>query len=121
MSEQMTRQQETIDRLLVDMNELRTWWKSEFGSDHNKGALDRRFDQIEDMLGQKLERITETTDKMENAIMGLGDQSNPGIIVRIDRLEQLEDSRKWSLRAAWGAIIVIAVRVVASLFGVPPG
>lgn len=50
----------------------------------------------------RLTQIAETLDKLLAHVEGNG---KPGLIVRIDRIEQREESRKWVGRALLGGVL----------------
>ena len=58
-------------------------------------------------LNQKLDYVIKQQDSHDKLLRG--DESTPGFLTRVDRLEQIENSRKWHIRTVWGAIVAGAV------------
>lgn len=50
-----------------------------------------------EVIAEKLDQIAEKIDKIDTILTGNGDPSK-GLIVRMDRLEQVESRRKWQIR-----------------------
>jgi hypothetical protein len=59
-----------------------------------------------EVLAEKLDNLADVVKKIDETINGNG---NPGMKVRLDRLEQIEDGRRWNLRTIWGALVAILV------------
>jgi hypothetical protein len=51
--------------------------------------------------------------KHEETLYGNG---KPGLNTRIDRIEQIEQNRKWSLRVLWSAMVGVFARIGYDLF-----
>lgn len=45
-----------------------------------------------------------------------GDGIRPGLVTKVDRLQQAESRRKWQLRALWGALMTVAGKLASDLF-----
>ena len=75
---------------------------------------------VEERLGrveERLEAMQEDTTTIRKAIVG--SSGNPGLLIRVDRLEQLESRRKWVIRtlivaslAAVAGVILLLLRVL---------
>ena len=55
------------------------------------------------LIGQKLDALSNTVDKIDSTINGVEDQ--PGLKGRVRALEDSEDRRKWHFRTIWAAIV----------------
>lgn len=63
-----------------------------------------RFDGVE----EKLDRLIECLE---------GDASAPGLRTRVDRLEQTESRRAWTVRTLVAAMVAVIVKWLHSQFG----
>lgn len=61
-----------------------------------------RIDTVERYIDGKLEGIRDSIDKLTHFIEGNG---QPGLKIRLDRLEQSEARRNWTVKAVAGAMI----------------
>ncbi len=59
-------------------------------------VLATKIDYLTDLVGKHIDRDDERFDKLFSSLNGNG---QAGIITRIDRLEQVESTRKWTIRA----------------------
>lgn len=68
-------------------------------------------------LAQKLEQLNTCIDRVESRIEASlhGEKADPGLVVRIDRLEQSHERTRWLTRAIVGAVVTIAVGAIWAL------
>jgi hypothetical protein len=90
-------------------------------SDQDRRIDDDRIRQILDHLNswdeqmdRKLKPMQELIERHEETLFKGNGQ--PAMSVRLDRLEQIEDSRKWHIRAIWGGLIGVGFKFVAGMF-----
>lgn len=57
--------------------------------------------------------LRQKVDRLDTAIMGNG--SAAGLKTRVDRLEQVEGNRKWSIRLLWTALVGFLVAKVGAI------
>lgn len=57
---------------------------------------------------------TKLLEKHEDTLYGNG---NAGLDKRVDRIEQVEIGRKWSMRALWGTTITVIGKLVYNVVG----
>jgi len=62
----------------------------------------------------QLDRIEEKVNRIESRLEGDGSDGNPGIIVRLDRVEQTHRIAKWLTATTVGAAITSIVAAVKS-------
>lgn len=62
------------------------------------------------ILDQKLDQLLEISQK--HNVMLEGSNGTPGLRIRVDRIEQREQDRRWSFRLLWGAIVTTLVSVL---------
>jgi hypothetical protein len=66
-------------------------------------------------LDEKLEPILKMLENHEKSLHGNG---TPGLIIRTDRLEQAEETRKRHFLVIWGGIATVGVKAFwAKIFG----
>lgn len=41
-----------------------------------------------------------------------------GLLTRVGLLEQTEETRRWSLRALWGAVLMMGIKVIFDVLGI---
>lgn len=68
------------------------------------------------MPPSQLDRIEEKIDRIEGRLEGDGSESNPGLIVRVDRLEQTHRLVKWFAGTTIGAALTTLVTAAVALF-----
>lgn len=74
-----------------------------------RGAMERmRAD-----LNKTFERITELMDKHDKILMG---DLVPGVLTRLDRLEQVETNRKWHFGIIWTGIVGMLIKMIVDHF-----
>lgn len=61
-----------------------------------------------------LQEIRERLARIEAFLVGDPGSDRPGLIGRVDRLEQAEERRKWAVRAAVGSAITAVMGAVSS-------
>lgn len=66
-----------------------------------------------------LKQISDDVRTIKYLLTGNG-ESHKGLVVRVDRLEQTEKRRGWTMKATLGAMIVAAVAAVAKAMGWGP-
>ena len=54
--------------------------------------------------------------KLDRILKHLEGNGREGLIVKVDRLEQSEERRKWALRAIAGAVVGLAVKAFWGVF-----
>lgn len=65
----------------------------------------------------KLLTVQEAQDvKLDRILKLLDGNGTPGMLIRMDRLEQAENRRKWGVRALAGAIVGIVGRMIWGMF-----
>ena len=72
------------------------------------GSIKRITNEV---LAIKLDIITEVVNELKLTLNGNG---SLGLKTRVDRLEQTDGSRKWHFRAAWAAILSMALGLVSN-------
>lgn len=85
---------ERIARIEERMASMETTTKDGFA---NMNAQLERVHACVDRVGQKMDAAVH------------GDRSSPGLIVRVDRLEQNGERSRWLMRAVIGAMVTVAV------------
>ena len=60
-------------------------------------------------------RMMEHIEREELILRGDGSVEKPGMVLRLDRLEQTEQVRRWSLRTMWIALMGMIVKLVYDL------
>jgi len=57
-------------------------------------------------INTKLDQaVIPNVNELRNAVYGTGDDNNPGLLKKVDRLEQTEKRRVWIVRAMIGATV----------------
>lgn len=86
--------------------------------------VEERLDSIEQSnaagFGRMSDRLTELSDgigKVHQRIEGAvhGDESSPGVMIRVDRLEQSQERSQWLIRAVIGALIPLIASAAYAL------
>ena len=72
------------------------------------GSIKRITNEV---LAVKLDIITEVVNELKLTLNGNG---SLGLKTRVDRLEQTERSRLWSLRTLWASLISVILTVCAN-------
>lgn len=62
------------------------------------------------VLADKIDVLAGEVKHISEMLNGNG---QPGLKVRIDRLEQTEGNRKWGLRTIWAAVVSLVLAVAA--------
>lgn len=62
----------------------------------------------------QLDRIEERIESIHNTLHGDGSESKPGLVVRVDRVEQTHKLAKWLTATTVGAAITSIVAAVKS-------
>lgn len=57
-----------------------------------------------EVLAEKIDRLGEDVVVVKELLTGNGEPSK-GLVVRVDRLEQVESRRKWTVRAIAGTLM----------------
>jgi Uri superfamily endonuclease len=65
-------------------------------------SIDRRLD---DHIQQTKEYREEIKGEIAKVLSCLQDNGRPGLLTRVDRLEQTESKRVWHVRTLWAAVI----------------
>ena len=81
----------------------------------SEDSIERLERVLTEHLAHQDRRLDEISHSLSRALHGSGDIGNPGIVVRLDRLEQRAESsekaednrRNWNI-ATWGAIAMTA-------------
>lgn len=74
-------------------------------------TLNREHDKkMTSILGNKV-------DSLQTSVYGCTESKVTGLLTKMDRVEQIEDSRKWNLRAIWVAVIGILAGIVKDMTG----
>jgi len=68
-------------------------------------------------VGEGMTRMTEHIDREELILRGDGTKESPGMVLRLDRLEQTEEVRRWSLRTMWIALVAMTGKLIFDLIG----
>jgi hypothetical protein len=83
-----------------------------------KLEISKKIGTLEVAVGSLTEniKISHTTmqnllEKHNDSLYGDGN-GKVGMNVRVDRLEQIEDNRKWHLRALWGSIVAAVLKIL---------
>ena len=64
------------------------------------------------------EHMRNMDDKMDRVVDVLcGEGDNPGIVVRMDRLERTDERRTWLMRTMIGAMCALGLQGLATRFG----
>jgi len=77
--------------------------------------MDERLSKLENSLARlevHCETIREDIKLVKSVILGNG---KPGVLLRMDRLEQIEDRRKWGVRAGVTALITVIIHTIRQL------
>lgn len=56
-----------------------------------------------------LEEVKEKVDRIYILLNGDGSNNNPGMLIRLDRLEQLQQKRSWHLKLIYGGVITVLI------------
>lgn len=64
---------------------------------------------------ERLARIETTLDTIDVRTAALYDNGRPGLMTRVDRLEQVEKRRTWTIRALVAALIAVTLDLVARM------
>jgi hypothetical protein len=67
---------------------------------------------------ENFERLEEALDDLEFILHGRGDK--PGLVTRLDRLEQKELTRSWHLGVLWTAVLALIMNALAKFLGIFP-
>lgn len=65
-------------------------------------------------LDAKLEYIARLVEKTDHTVHGNG---KDGLVTKVDRLEQTESTRKWTIKALVGSVLVGGVTFLFKLIG----
>lgn len=60
-------------------------------------------------LAQCLERYKNVDEKLDRILRHLDGNGSPGLVVRLDRLEQNERRRNWWMRSVVGGTLALAI------------
>jgi ferritin-like metal-binding protein YciE len=55
----------------------------------------------------------EVKEQMKQLLTYLQDNGKPGLITRVDRLEQVESKRAWHIRTVWAAMVAGFITFIA--------
>ena len=76
--------------------------------------VERKIDRLCHMMETHVQRFDEHAEsvgewksRLGNTLYGLN--GSPGLLVRLDRLEQSQERQRWFVRAVAGAVIVLLV------------
>ena len=73
---------------------------------NGKMTLTRLGDKLDSILNMLTLHVADDKAQFtEFRTLLLGMEDRPGLKGRLDRLEQVESSRRWHIRSLWGAII----------------
>lgn len=67
------------------------------------------------VMKEHMANMDEKMDRVVNVLCGSGD--DPGVVVRMDRLERTDERRTWLIRTIVGVLCVIGLEGFASRFG----
>jgi len=59
------------------------------------------------VMGQKIDELAGHYKMFQETLTGTSE--NPGIIIRVDRLEQKSEGHRWMVRLIWTALIPLAL------------
>ncbi len=71
------------------------------------------FDRVAKTLDEVKQAVTKLDDRFEAHLHG--DKAQPGLMTRLDRLEQNAERSRWVIRAVAGTVITLLVGAVWSL------
>jgi len=86
--------------------------------------VEARLDSLERMtgdgivsLGEQLKGVHACVDALDQKISSNlhGEQQRPGIVVRLDRLEQSHESAKWLIRLVAGTVVTLVIGAIWTL------
>lgn len=71
------------------------------------------FTRLQETANENFRVLREILNRHDKLFFGDG---TPGILMKTDRLEQLEESRKWHFGAIWAGIIGIVTKIFYDIF-----
>lgn len=90
--------------------------------DHRLAEIERTQERVVVLLESLTKQVSEQAQadrewraKMDTQVSGDGN-NNPGLRLRVDRLEQSAERAKWTVRAIATAVIGLAAKAVMGLF-----
>lgn len=60
-------------------------------------------------LKVSVDNMNKTVAKHDYTLTGNG---GPGLLTRVDRIEQTQETRKWHFRTMWGAMLVVGLKLL---------
>ena len=79
--------------------------------------LNEGLSRIDEGLSQRLDSLSNRFGLLEAHMTGR-DADNPGLLIRIDRLEQTEKASVAQMRVMWASISTSVIAIALSLLGV---
>ena len=76
-------------------------------------TLVAKFESHGTLQSELIEKLATVLEKHDHVLNGNG---SDGLKVKVDRLMDREENRRWHFRAIWGAILAIGGKVVYTLF-----
>ncbi len=96
--------QEDLQKIRIDVELIKAQLAAELGAAGQPGNLSK-----------SMEKISTSLLDLSEIMSGSGDPDKPGLLTRIDRLEQSESSRRWHIRALWTSLLGGMVAAVLTL------
>jgi hypothetical protein len=109
------KEQETLETISQELSDLRK--KVEEGHLKISESLAVIMEQLKHKT-ENFDRLEETLEHLEFLLHGRVDK--PGLVTRLDRLEQKELSRSWHLGILWAAVVTLTMNAVAKFLGIFP-
>lgn len=72
------------------------------------------FQRIQSRVDENFNRIMQVIERHDKLLFGNGNP--PGLLTKMDRIEQTEEDRKWHFRAIWGSVAAVAAKLAYDMF-----
>lgn len=97
VTKQLKANAEAINQLALKVQEL---------------VLTRKHDyKLNEILGGKVEDL-------ETVVFGRTERNITGLTTKLDRVETIEESRRWNLRAIWAVVLGIMASILKDMLGI---
>ena len=107
-----------LEQLRLELGQIKSQLTSELGGSDTPGNLRRGFEHMESGMSQRIDGLCMRFAKLEAYLMGTSDRDNPGLLIRIDRIEERQVIRDKQAKAMWAVIAAISAAVIAEIVGI---
>ena len=107
-----------LEQLRMELAQIKSHLTAELGGSDAPGNLRRGIEHMESAMSQRIDGLCMRFAKLEAYLMGTSGRDNPGLLIRIDRIEERQVVRDKQAKAMWAIIAAISAAVIAELVGI---